>query len=186
MKFQFWLSLVQCSDVVVLDLLVRIEMEPALAALLLRPAVPGDRQRLQAAVGKLDQVLLQRIDAERVLDLEVGELAVGPVGLDEELSVLAEEARTHAVIVEARIVEIAEHRFVGRVLHGVLVLRAAPELALPPGGSRRRSRCRRRWLPQRSPCSSLIRSRADIRDRLRQRSQPRAPPRSRFCVSTAG
>ena len=58
------------QHVVVLDLLVRIEMEPALAALVLRPAVPGERQRLQAAVGKLDQILLQRIDAERVLDLE--------------------------------------------------------------------------------------------------------------------
>src|SRR5262249_35865436 len=37
------------QDVVVLDLLVRVEMEPALAALLLGPAVPGDRQRLQTA-----------------------------------------------------------------------------------------------------------------------------------------
>ena len=111
------------QDVVVPDLLVRIEMEPALAALVLRPAVPGDRQRLQAAVGKLDQILLQRIDAERVLHLERGELAVGAVGLDQEFSVLAEEARMHAVIVEARVVEIAEHRLVGGMLHGKLVLR---------------------------------------------------------------
>ena len=109
-----------------------IEVEPALAALVLRPAVPGDRQRLQAAIGKLDQVLLQRIEAEGVLDLERGELAVGAVGLDEELAVLAEEARAHAVIVEARVVEIAEHRFLGRVVHRVLVLRGAPQLRLRP------------------------------------------------------
>ena len=99
-----------------LDLLVRIEMEPALAALLLWAAVPGDRQRLQPAVGKLDQILLQRVEAERVLDLERGELAVGPIGLDQELPVLAEETRAHAVIVEARVVEIAKHGFVGRVV----------------------------------------------------------------------
>ena len=100
------------QNVIVPDLLVRIEMEPALAAFVLRPAVPGDRQRLQPAVGKLDQILLQRIDAERVLHLERGKLAVGPVGLDQKLAVLAEEAGAHAVIVETRVGEIAEHRLV--------------------------------------------------------------------------
>ena len=53
--------------------------------LVLRPRFPGDRQCLQAAVGKLDQILLQRVEAEGVLDLEGGGLAVWPVGLDEEL-----------------------------------------------------------------------------------------------------
>jgi hypothetical protein len=33
-----------------------------------------------------------------------------------------------AVILEHRIVEVAQHRFVGRVVHGELVLRAAPQL----------------------------------------------------------
>ena len=116
------------QDIVVLDLLVRVEMEPALAAFVLRPAVPGKRESLQAAVGKLDEVLLQRIDAERVLDLEGAELAVRAVGLDDEFSVLAEEAGAHAEIFETRIVEIAEHRLVGRVLHGELVLRRAPQV----------------------------------------------------------
>jgi hypothetical protein len=70
------------QDVVVLDVLVRIEMKPALAAVALRAAVPGDREGLQAAVGKFDEILLQRLDAEGVFHLERGELAVGPVGLD--------------------------------------------------------------------------------------------------------
>src|SRR5262245_56572282 len=118
------------QDVVVLDLLVGIEVEPALAALVLRTAVPGERQRLQPAVGKLDEILLQRIDAEGVLHLEGGELAVRPVGLDQEFSVPAEEAGMHAVMVEARVVEIAEHGLVGRVLHGEPVLRCAPQLRL--------------------------------------------------------
>ena len=120
------------QHVIVLDLLVRVEMKPALAALVLRPAVPGERQRLQAAVGKLDQILLQWLDAERVLDLKRHQPAVGPVGLDEKLPILAEEAGSHAVIVEGRIAEIAEHRFVVRMLHGKLVLRAVPELRLRP------------------------------------------------------
>src|SRR5262249_54305116 len=118
------------QDIVVLDLLVRVEVEPALAALLFRPAVPGDRQRLQAAVGKLDQVLLQRVDAESVFHLERGEPAVGPIGLDQKFPVLAEEAGMQAVVIEARVVEIAEHRLVGRVIHRQLVLRRAPERRL--------------------------------------------------------
>ena len=120
------------QDIVVLDLLVRIEMEPALAAFVLWPAVPCNRQRLQPTVGELDEILLQRIDTERVLHLEGGELAVGAIGLDQGFSVFAEEARTHPKIIEARILEVAEHRLVGGVIHRVLVLRAAPELCLRP------------------------------------------------------
>jgi hypothetical protein len=118
------------QDVVVFDLLVRIEMEPALAALLLRAAVPGDRERLQPAVREFDEILLQRIDAEGVLHLERGELAVRSVGLGEKFSVLAEEARAHAEMLEAGVVEIAEHRLIGGVLHRVPVLRCAPQLRL--------------------------------------------------------
>jgi hypothetical protein len=105
-------------------------MEPALSALLLGPAIPGDRQGLQPSVREFDEVLLQRIDPEGVFHLERGELAVGAIGLDEEFPILAEEPGVHAVIVKARVEEIAKHRFVGRVLHGEFVLRAVPELRL--------------------------------------------------------
>src|SRR5262249_39839303 len=84
----------------------------------------------RAAVGEFDQVLVQRIDAEGIFHLERGELAVGSVGLDEEFPLLAEEAGVHAVIVETGLVEIAEHRRVGRMVHRLLVLRRAPELGL--------------------------------------------------------
>src|SRR5262245_26476337 len=80
------------QDVVVPDLLVGIEVEPALAALVLRAAVPGERQRLQAAVGKLDEILLQGIDTEGVFHVEGGERAVRTIGLDQKFSVPAEEA----------------------------------------------------------------------------------------------
>jgi len=111
------------QHVVVLDLLVRMEMEPALSALLLGAAIPGDRQRLQPAVRKFDEILLQRLDAKGVFHLECGKLAVRPVGLDEELPIATEEAGMHAIIIKARVGEIAEHRFVGRMLHGEPMLR---------------------------------------------------------------
>ena len=55
--------------------------EPALPARRLRARVPGDAERLQAAIGKLDQTLLQRIDAEGVLDFIVAQFAVGPISI---------------------------------------------------------------------------------------------------------
>ncbi|MGZ9020356.1 MAG: hypothetical protein ACXW3S_10420 [Rhodoplanes sp.] len=79
---------------------------------------------------------MQRIEPERVFDFEHAELAVRPVGLDEEFSILAEEAGAHAEIIETRIGEIAEHRCVGRMIHRVLVLRRAPEIRLRPMASR--------------------------------------------------
>src|ERR1700683_3652457 len=86
------------QNIVVLDLLVRVKMEPALATPLLRSGIPCDGQRLNAAIGKFDQVLLQRRDAKRVFHLECRKLAVWIVGLDQVLSVLAEEARMNAVV----------------------------------------------------------------------------------------
>ena len=108
--------------VVVANVLVGIEMEPALAALLFRAAVPRNRQRLNAAVRKLDEILLQRLQPESVFHFEGLELAVGAVGLDEELAVLAEEAGLHAEIVELRVIEVAEDRLFIGMRHGVGML----------------------------------------------------------------
>src|SRR5262249_51909693 len=73
------------------------------------------------------EILLQRIDAKGVFHLERGKLSVGAVGLDQKFPVLAEEARAHAVIIEAAIVEVAQHQCIGRMIHRALVLGAAPQ-----------------------------------------------------------
>jgi hypothetical protein len=74
--------------------LIRIEMNPTLGALFLRSRVPGDAERLQPATGHGDQVLLQRIDAERVGDLVLVESAVRPVGSDQEFLPVREKLVT--------------------------------------------------------------------------------------------
>ena len=119
------------------DLLIGIEMKPSSSALVLGPAVPGERQRLDAAVGKFDQILLEGKNAEGVFDLELGELPVRPVGLDHELAVAAEEARLDPVMVESRAGKVTQHRLFRRMVHGELVVRAAPEfcLVLMAGGA---------------------------------------------------
>ncbi len=106
-----------------IDLLVRILAEPALTARRFRAGVPGDCKRLQATARQLHQVLLQRLESERVLHLEVRELAVGAVGANEELAIVPEEVRRHAVKGELRVVEVAAHGLDRRVLHRARVLR---------------------------------------------------------------
>ena len=86
---------------------VWVQVKPALTALVPGPCIPDDRQHLDSAVGKFDQILLQRIDTKRVLDRVGLELAVRPICLDHELVAVAKEARAHAGILEGRIVEIA-------------------------------------------------------------------------------
>jgi hypothetical protein len=125
--------------VVVGDVLAGVEVEPALAAFGLRPRIPSDRERLHAPARELDQVLLQRVDAERVLDLVVGEPAVRTVGAHHERAVATEEARDNGSVRERRVVKIPEHGRVRRRLHRLLVVRTAPGL-----GFRRMARDARR------------------------------------------
>src|SRR3974390_37805 len=114
------------QDIVVFDLFIGIEMKPALTAFFFRSCVPGNRQRLNPAIRKPNEILLQRIDAKGVFHLELGGPAVRPVGFDDKLAVLSAETRMYAVVVETGVVEVAEYGFVGCVLHRGLVLRRAP------------------------------------------------------------
>ena len=50
--------------------------------------------------GNATRYCCERMDAERVFDLERGELAVRPVSPDQKLAVAAEETRGYAVIIE--------------------------------------------------------------------------------------
>ena len=113
------------------DLLVGIEVEPPLAPGRRRSRVPGDRQRLQTAAGKLDEVLLQRLDAEGVGDAIVGQIAVGTVRAHPELVVAPAERADDALVLEPGGVEIGENRRDRGVLPRQGVMVAAPEVVLP-------------------------------------------------------
>ena len=106
--------------------LVRIKMHPALAALILRPTVPGDSERLIAPARKGDQILLQRIDAERKGNRIIMQRAVRPFGAHHECLATAAESRRDAMMIEARAVEIAQHRFGRRLLHRLRMMRDRP------------------------------------------------------------
>ena len=145
--------------VTVVELLRGILPEPALAARLGGTRVPGDGHGLQPTARQFDEILLLRLDPEGVLHLEIGELAVGSVGADEELAVALEERGGDAVAAVGRAAEIAEDGVGGGVLHGAGVLRAPPGRALGlvagrAGGAADERRAARR----RVGCSDLRRT----------------------------
>ncbi len=105
------------------DLLAGVEIEP-LPAL----DVPGDRQRLEPAAGKRDQITLQRLVPERVRDLELGRLAVRALGIDVVAAVATVEAGRDVAVLEDRVVEIAQNRAVRGHRHRQIVIGPAPRL----------------------------------------------------------
>ena len=107
-----------------------LEVEPPLPSFGRGSRIPGDIERLIAPIGKPDQVLLQRFDAERVRDLELGPLPGSTGGVDEKRFTAAEKTSSAAEVFERRVVEVAEYTFRGRGLHGAIVVGALPAPAL--------------------------------------------------------
>ena len=110
--------------------LLRIEMEPALPTLVLRPAIPGDAQRLIAPAGKGNKVLLERCYTKGVGDFVVVELPVRPVRAHEELAVAPKERRRDVPVGEGHVIEVPAHGLLVRDLHGQVVMRAVPASVL--------------------------------------------------------
>jgi hypothetical protein len=67
--------------------------------------------------GQLDQVLLERFDTERVFDVEVGGLAIGAVGADQEFAIALEERGLDTRVSEFCVGEIAARARLVRRLH---------------------------------------------------------------------
>ena len=103
------------------DVIVRVKMKPPAAV-----GVPGDRQTLQPPPADVDQILLERLDTKRVLDLEVGHRAAGAVGIYNELAAGAEKPRSNAKVGKSRVVEVADDRPFRGHPHRQVVMRALP------------------------------------------------------------
>ena len=103
------------------DPFVGVQREPAPLR-----RVPRDGQALQPPARKRGQILLQRVDAEGIRQLEVGRLAVGAFRVHEESIAAAKEPRGDTEMCERRVVEVAQNRFGRGRLHGEVVVRAGP------------------------------------------------------------
>src|SRR4029434_5384891 len=126
-----------------------------LAPLGLWSGCPREAERLKPAARERNQILLQRLHAEGVRDLELAWFAVGAVRPDQELRVAPREGRGHAAMSEHRVSEAAEHRLLVGGLHRQGVVRAAVRLRLLRMTARALRRPRERELGHcrpRAPC----------------------------------
>jgi hypothetical protein len=114
------------QDVAMIDLLVLVAVEPSLPALRLGPRVPRHAEHLIASAGQLEQVLLQRTEAEDVLHVEVGEPAVRAVGAHAVAAVLDAERRLDAAVGEPCAREVALHGAAVGDLHGLVMIGDGP------------------------------------------------------------
>ena len=83
-----------------LQFAIWVELIPALAAFFLRPRIPCNAERLNSPARKLNEVLLQRPDAERVADLKIAERSIRTVGPDPKLAVLLVECACDIAVAE--------------------------------------------------------------------------------------
>ena len=115
-----------------------VKGKPALPTLLLRTAVPCNPKCLIAAARKGNQILLERIDAEGVVDFIIVQRAVRSLGPRHELVAIAGECRRHVMMGQRYVGEIAEDRGGIRLLHGKGMMRSLPALGrrhMAPGTS---------------------------------------------------
>ena len=112
------------------QLLIGVEMVPAVPALIAGTAVPGDAERLIASVREFDQILLQRLDAECIGDRIFMLLAVRAIGPHHEPVARTIECGRDAEMLELSAGKIAQHGCRGGRLHGQRVMRAFPGIGL--------------------------------------------------------
>ena len=97
-------------------------MEPAHPAISRGPGVPREWQGLHSTSGKLDKVLLQRSNAERVGDFVFLILSIRILRRDDERITARKKPRFSTEIIKLSIVEVTKNgRFVG-YLHGEFVV----------------------------------------------------------------
>ncbi len=90
-------------------LLVGIEVKPALSGVLFAAQIPRDNKALHAAVSEGNQVLLERIDTERVGEIEVLPLAVRTLRTNDVLAILPEEVGSHTISGKVCVLKIPQH-----------------------------------------------------------------------------
>ena len=108
------------------DVLVGIEVEPALTTVRVGTRIPGERQGLHAASREFNEVLLQRLDAEHIGDAKILQRTVLPRGPHNKTIVICQKTGSFTEVVELGISEVAEHAVVRDRLHGQLVVRTLP------------------------------------------------------------
>ncbi len=108
------------------NVFVGVNVKPALTALRPGPCIPRESERLQTAVRKFDQVLLQWFDTEDVSDSKILLFPLLITCPHVVFIVTREEPNGLAIIVDACIIKVAEHGVTISNLHRQLVMGTHP------------------------------------------------------------
>ena len=88
--------------------------------------IPGDGQALQAAAGKRNQILLQRIEAESVLYFKITHFTARPLGIHEKPVILTVKTGCHTEIFKNSIIKVSKNSgFIGHA-HCQIMMGIAP------------------------------------------------------------
>ena len=112
------------------DVLVGLQVEPTLTALFFQARIPHDGKRLQAPGLNLDEILLQRFNAEGVDHRKASALPIGAQRFDRKRISVTNEPRRLLVVLHLRAAEVAKHGLRRRLLHRKVVMRPDPVLVL--------------------------------------------------------
>ena len=94
-----------------------VEMKPAL-----QRNIPGRAMHLQTTVLHGQQILLQRLDAQRIGDIEIGSLTVTVRRGDVKPVLVAREVADFHIGLQRTLIKVAEYRSVRCRLHGQLMV----------------------------------------------------------------
>jgi hypothetical protein len=83
-------------------------VKPPLPSFCCRARIPAERKTLYAAVRKLNQILLKRIDAKDVFNLKLIRHSVSTLSEHEEFPFSLAENRNNVMMVEAGILKVTE------------------------------------------------------------------------------
>ena len=111
------------KDVVVADFLIRIQVIPALAALAGGAGIPSERQDLPATVRKVGEVLLQRLYAEGVANLEIFRITIRVSGSHDVTVTITVHTAGDPIVLNLGVIKVANDRFRGSCSHRQLVMR---------------------------------------------------------------
>ena len=121
------------------DIFLGIEVKPSLPSVFPFPAIPGERESLNATAADINQVLLQRSVSQCVRDRERFNVALLVFGRDAERVAIPGEASLLSRVEKLHVIEVAQNVFRSRRLHGMTVI------GFQPLGILGRMTCSARW-----------------------------------------
>jgi len=118
------------KDIIGRNMLILVDMIPALSAHPGRTGVPADGEALVPSPGECNKVLLQGPDSKNIGDLVVEHLAIRSFGIYHVLSIFRIEPGSDSEMGVGDITEITQHGLCYGRVHGLVMIRSLKKIIL--------------------------------------------------------